>query len=66
MTIEEKYAVALQMLADWVNMVTYNGTQWDDWDEGYKDACYRPCSIRDDLDDAIKASKTQDIHWAIE
>jgi hypothetical protein len=57
MELEKKYELALEMLATWVNMVKYNGTSWDDWDEGYKDACYRPSPIREDLDKAIAESK---------
>ena len=53
MTIEEKYEIALAYLADWVVLVDRNGTGWDDWDEAYKDAAYRPCAIREDLDKAI-------------
>ena len=54
----EKYAaVAIGMLADWCVAVDQNGTSWDDWDEHYKDAMYRTCSIREPLDEAIKAAK---------
>ena len=34
--------VAIGMLADWVNAVNTNGTGWDDWDEHFKDAAFRP------------------------
>jgi len=63
MTIEEKYEAALSLLAEWVNMVQYNGTSWDDWDEGYKDAWYRPCLIREDLDKVILESKLNSPWW---
>lgn len=63
MTVEEKYQIALNMLAEWVNMVQYNGTMWDDWDEGYKDAWYRPTPIREDLDKAIAESKSNTPWW---
>lgn len=53
MTIEEKYKLALQMLAEWCVAVDINGTQWDDWDEYYKDAAYRDSPLRADLDNAI-------------
>jgi hypothetical protein len=62
-TLEDKYQCALELLANWVNMVQYNGTGWDDWDEGYKDAWYRPCLIRQDLDKAIKESKENSPWW---
>ena len=57
MTIEDKYAIAIQMLADWVAAVDINGTGWDDWDEFYKDAAYREGPLREDLDKEIKRSK---------
>lgn len=58
MTIEEKYATALQMLAEWCVAIDLNGTQWGDWDEYYKDAAYREGPLRKDLDEAIyKARK---------
>lgn len=47
---------AVAMLADWCAAVQRNGTGWDDWDEYYKDASFRPCGIRDLLDEAIKLS----------
>lgn len=33
--------------------VDENGTGWDDWDEHYKDAMYRPGPLRERLDKAI-------------
>ena len=57
MTIEEKYKIALMMLADWVAAVDLNGTSWDDWDEFYKDAAYRSGPLREDLDKAIAEAK---------
>lgn len=46
---------ALGMLADWCVSVDVNGTQWDDWDECYKDAMYRDGPLRAMLDKAIDA-----------
>jgi hypothetical protein len=48
---------AIAMLADWVARVSEVGTGWDDWDESYKDAAYRPCGIRELLDKAIVEAK---------
>jgi len=45
--------VAVEMLAQWCVAVDENGTGWDDWDEHYKDAMYRPCYLRERLDKAI-------------
>lgn len=53
MTIEDKYEIALTMLSEWVNSVNRNGAGWDYWDEAFKDAAYRPCPIREDLDKYI-------------
>jgi len=50
--------VAIGMLAYWCVAVDHNGTGWDDWDEHYKDAMYRPCLIRELLDSAIDAART--------
>ncbi len=51
-TVEAERDEAVRMLAEWVAMVE-RGTGWDDWDEGYKDAAYRPSIIRALLDAAI-------------
>jgi len=45
---------ALKMLAEWCAAVKENGAGWDDWDEYYKNAMYRPCFLRELLDAAIK------------
>lgn len=47
--------VAIKMLSAWCVAVNENGPGWDDWDEHYKDAAYRPSPIRDLLDKAIAA-----------
>lgn len=67
-TLEEAYAegrkdereelskerdIAIAMLAAWCIAVDVNGTGWDDWDEHYKDAMYRPGPLRGLLDKAI-------------
>ena len=49
--------VAVQMLADWCDAVRDNGTGWDDWDEHYKDADFRPCLIRNLIDSVRKPSE---------
>lgn len=48
---------AIAMLADWCVRVEVVGTGWDDWDEAYKDAMYRPCLIREQLDAAIAEAR---------
>ena len=57
MTDREKLEIALSMLAHWCVAVDINGTGWDDWDEHYKDAMYRPTAIREDLDAAIAQAR---------
>ncbi len=57
--LQTKYDIALQMLAYWVVSVDKNGTQWDDWDDAYKDAAYRDTPIRADIDFNIAAIKAQ-------
>jgi len=49
--------VAIGMLAYWCVALDQNGTGWDDWDEHYKDAMYRPCPIRELLDKEIDAAR---------
>ena len=33
---------AVSILAEWCSAIQRNGADWDDWDEHYKDAAYRP------------------------
>ena len=54
---EKQRDEAIRLLAEWVAQVDGNGTSWDDWDESYKDAAYRPCGIRALLDAAITEAK---------
>lgn len=49
--------LAIQMLAEWCVAVDVNGTAWDDWDECYKDAMYRPTPLRELIDAAIKETR---------
>ncbi len=54
---EKQRDEAIGMLADWVARVAVVGTGWDDWDEGYKDAAYRPCGIRELIDSAVTEAR---------
>ena len=51
--------VAVQMLAQWCVAVDENGAGWDDWDEHYKDAMYRPGPLRERLDKAILEARNE-------
>lgn len=51
--------IAIDMLAHWCEAVDTNGTGWDDWDEHYKDAAYRPTPIRELINAARAALKEQ-------
>jgi hypothetical protein len=51
--------IAIAMLAEWCVAVDVNGTGWDDWDEHYKDAMYRPGPLRELLDKAIAEALAQ-------
>ena len=51
--------IAIGMLAAWCVAVDVNGTGWDDWDEHYKDAAYRPGPLRERLDAAIAEERAQ-------
>lgn len=48
---------AISMLAEWCVAVDANGTGWDDWDEHYKAAMYRPSPLREKLDAAIAEAR---------
>jgi hypothetical protein len=51
--------MAIDYLARWCVAVDVNGTGWDDWDEHYKDAAYRPSPIRELLDAAIAEAQKE-------
>jgi len=51
--LERERDIAITYLAEWCVAVDENGTGWDDWDEYYKDAMYRPTPIRTLLDAEI-------------
>lgn len=55
-----KYSLdlAIGLLAEWCVSVDENGTGWDDWDDHYKDAMYRPGPLRDMMDKAIAEERT--------
>lgn len=57
--VTSRLATAVQMLADWCDAIRDNGTGWDDWDEYYKDAAYRPCDIRELIDAARSPEKDE-------
>jgi hypothetical protein len=57
MTDKELLDIAVEMLADWCVAVDKNGTQWDDWDEHYKDAAYRSGPLRELIDVAMAKRK---------
>lgn len=48
---------AVLMLAEWCVAVDVNGAGWDDWDEHYKDAAYRPGQLREQIDAAMAAHR---------
>lgn len=57
--LEAQLDAALWMLAEWCVDVDLNGTGWDDWDENYKDAMYRPGPLRELLDEKIALVRSQ-------
>lgn len=56
-TVRAERDAAVGLLAEWCVSVYTNGTGWDDWDEHYKDAMYRPGPLREVLDKAIASEK---------
>ena len=61
--LKEERDIAIAMLADWCVAVSENGTGWDDWDEHYKGAAYRPGPLRELLDIAIADALKQRSNW---
>ena len=51
--------MAVNLLAAWCVAIDQNGTGWDDWDEHYKEAMYRPGPLRALLDAAIQAEREE-------
>ena len=41
---------AINLLAGWCDAIGTRGTEWDDWDEYYKDARWRPGPLRELID----------------
>jgi len=54
--LEGQLEAAIALLANWCADIARNGSGWDDWDENYKDARYRPGPLRELLDAAIDAA----------
>lgn len=55
--VTQERDIAICLLAAWCVAVDRNGAGWDDWDEHYKDAMYRPGPLRALLDAAIQAER---------
>lgn len=51
--------IALTMLAEWAVCVHMNGSDWDSWDEHYKEVMYRPGPLRNKLNRAIDAAEVK-------
>jgi len=62
-TSDEKLSVAINLLAEWTLCVELNGSSWDDWDECYKEAAYRPGPLRELLDAERERLKREDLIW---
>jgi len=57
--LQDERDAAIHLLAEWCVDVDLNGTGWDDWDENYKDAMYRPGLLRAALDKTIAEVRKQ-------
>lgn len=60
--LEDKLSIAIKMLAEWCIAVEDVGTSWDDWDEHYKNANYRPSPLREMIDKAKEKSR-EEYEW---
>lgn len=63
LSTDEQLAAAIALLAEWTLQVELNGTSWDDWDESYKDAAYRPGPLRELIDAERERLKREDPIW---
>jgi hypothetical protein len=62
--VEMQRDVAVTHIAEWCAAIDKNGSDWDSWDDYYKDACYRKSElleIRRILDEAIEKAKKESI-----
>ena len=50
---------SLDMLAAWCVAVELKGSNWDDWDDYYKNAAYRPGPMRERLDAALAKERAR-------
>lgn len=50
---------AIRLLAEWCHDIDKNGTGWDDWDENYKNARYRPGPLRELIDAELEAMEAE-------
>ena len=56
----ELLPIAIAHLAEWCHAIDKNGTGWDDWDEHYKDAAYRPGPLRELIDAQLAELRERD------
>ncbi len=54
---------AITLLAEWTLCIELNGSMWDDWDECYKDAAFRPGPLRKLIDAERDRLKREDVTW---
>ena len=54
---------AINMLAEWCLDVELEGSWWDNWDENYKNANYRPGLLRDLIDLEKEKVRAQRAEW---
>ena len=57
----ELLSIAITHLAEWCHAIDKNGTGWDDWDEHYKDAAYRPGPLRALIDAKLAELRKRDV-----
>lgn len=59
---EKQLEEAIRLLAYWIHCVKNKGTSWDNWDEAYKDAAFKPTqtSIRWKINNDVKTFEEAD------
>ena len=50
---------AIDLLARWCDTIDCQGADWDNWDEYYKDARWRPGPLRELIDKRLEELKDE-------
>lgn len=51
--------LAIRLLAEWCVDIQDKGSEWDNWDENFKDAAYRPHPLRALIDEQMALYRSE-------